>query len=153
MPETLTDADYQRLLTFRTSLRAFLGRSDAHARAAGIPPSQHQLLLAIRGHAAGSDGPTIGEAATQLHISHNAAVQLVDRAQHAGLVERTRDPVNYRAVRLRLTLTGAERLAQLSTLHLEELAILEPTMRALSNQLADEHSNPSARHDAERARE
>jgi DNA-binding MarR family transcriptional regulator len=130
------DDDYRQLLTFRSGLRGFLRRSDEQARSAGLTPRQHQLLLAVRGHP-GRRGPTVGEAAAYLHIRHNAAVQLVDRAQSVGLVERTPDPDNYRVVRLRLTPTGSEQLRSLSTLHLEELAHLEPTMQALWNELGE----------------
>jgi DNA-binding MarR family transcriptional regulator len=131
------DDDYRRLLAFRTGLRRFLHRSDVQARTAGLTSSQHQLLLAVRGHPR-LPGPTITEASDYMLITHNAAVQLVDRAQAAGLVERTADPDNYRVVRLRLTETGAERLRALSTLHLEELALLEPTMRTLWNHTGEQ---------------
>src|SRR5919108_2566777 len=56
------DADYQRLLEFRTGLRRFLHWSEEQAQAAGVSPAQHQLLLAIRGHA-DARGPTIGDVA------------------------------------------------------------------------------------------
>jgi hypothetical protein len=42
--------DYRRLLAFRTGLRRFLKWSEEQARAAGLTPKHHQLLLAIRGH-------------------------------------------------------------------------------------------------------
>ena len=88
-PETqvLTDAEYQRLLSFRTSLRRFLHWSEQQAEAAGLTAAHHQLLLAIRGHA-GASGPTIGEVADSLLLKHHSAVGLVDRAEKAGLVER-----------------------------------------------------------------
>jgi len=44
----LTDADYGRLAEFRYGLRRFLHWSEQQARQAGITPTQHQLLLAIR---------------------------------------------------------------------------------------------------------
>src|SRR3546814_4105048 len=44
------DAQYERLLGFRDGLRRFLRWSDDQAKAAGITPAQHQLLLAVRGH-------------------------------------------------------------------------------------------------------
>ena len=55
----LTSEDYENLLTFRTSLRRFLHWSETQARAAGLTPAQHQLLLAIKGHR-GEHGPAIG---------------------------------------------------------------------------------------------
>jgi len=90
------------------------------ARAAGLTPAQHQLLLAIRGHP-DPRGPTIGEVADYLLLRHHSTVGLVDRADAAGLVTRTRDGDDHRVVRLRLTRTGAEHLEALSALHLEEL--------------------------------
>jgi uncharacterized protein YeaO (DUF488 family) len=83
--------------------------------------------LAIRGH---SDprGPTIGEVADYLLLLHHSAVGLVDRADAAGLVIRTRDDDDRRVVRLRLTADGAERLEALSALHLEEIKRLAPQL-------------------------
>ena len=116
----MPDATYGRLLALRTGLRHFERWSESQARAAGLTPAQHQLLLAIRGHG-DPRGPTIGEVADYLLLRHHSAVGLVDRADAAGLVSRTRDSEDHRVVRLRLTKTGAERLETLSALHLEEL--------------------------------
>ena len=74
----IDDADYRRLLEFRTGLRRFLHWSEEQARAAGVTPAQHQLLLAIRGH--DGAGPTIGDVADYLLLRHHSAVGLVDRA-------------------------------------------------------------------------
>jgi DNA-binding MarR family transcriptional regulator len=125
-----SDSDYQRLLELRTGMRIFLRWSEQQAAAAGLTPAQHQLLLAIRGHA-DSRGPTIGDVADSLLLRHHSAVGLVDRAEHAGLVARRTDPGDQRVVRLRLTANGARRLKQLSALHLEELSRLAPRFRAL----------------------
>jgi hypothetical protein len=48
------------------------------ARDAGLTPSQHQALLAIKGVPAGQ-AMTIGDLAERLCIRHNSAVELVDR--------------------------------------------------------------------------
>ncbi len=120
---TLPDAAYARLLALRTGLRHFEAWSAKQARAAGLTPAQHQLLLAIRGHG-DPDGPTIGEVADYLLLRHHSAVGLVDRAEAAGLVRRTRSSADHRVVRLQLTEDGASRLERLSSLHLEELARL-----------------------------
>ena len=45
---TISDAEYQALAAFRAELRRFLRFSEDAARAAGLSPQQHQLLLAIR---------------------------------------------------------------------------------------------------------
>src|SRR5580698_5147383 len=59
----LTDADYEDLLALRTGLRRFLRWSEQQAETAGLTPSQHQLLLAIRGHT-DERGPTTSSFAT-----------------------------------------------------------------------------------------
>ncbi|TWP35850.1 MarR family transcriptional regulator [Leekyejoonella antrihumi] len=88
-----------------------------------LTASQHQLLLAIRGHG-GSKGPTIGEVAADLLVAHNTAVGLVDRTQELGLIDRERDPSDHRVVRLALSAVGREKLNALSAEHVEELARL-----------------------------
>jgi DNA-binding MarR family transcriptional regulator len=116
----ITDADYRSLLTLRDGLRRFLHWSAQQAESAGLTAAQHQLLLVIRAHD-GPTGPTIGDVADHLLLRHHSAVELVDRAVEAGVVRRRTDPDDLRAVRLVLTRRGERALAQLSTLHLEEL--------------------------------
>lgn len=130
------DAEYRRLLEFRTGLRRFLRWSQDQATAVGLTPAQHQLLLAIRGHE-DTRGPTIGEAAGYLLLRHHSTVELVDRAVAAGLVERARDPDDERVVRLLLTPAGVARLELLAQLHLEELLHLAPMMQAVSRDLGE----------------
>ena len=128
--DTLTDADYQRLAELRYGLRSFLHWSAEQAKRAGLTPTQHQLLLAVRASQE-ERGPTVSDVAAVLLIRHHSAVELVDRAQEAGLIVRERDPDQQSMVRLRLSAHGAAKLASLSELHLRELAQLAPTMRAL----------------------
>jgi len=123
----LDDADYQRLLRFRNGLRRFMDWSKQQAKSAGLTPAQHQLLLAIRGHA-DPRGPTVGEVAGYLLLRHHSAVGLVDRAADAGLVVRQQDQEDHRVVRLRLTSRGSQLLRQLTATHYEELARLAPQM-------------------------
>jgi len=118
-PVRLRDDDFARLLAFRDGLRRFLRWSEAQAREVGLTPKQHQLLLAIRGH---GSPPSIGDIAGHLLLRHNSAVELVDRAVAAGLVDRVDDPSDHRVVRLHLTEHGAESVAALAGAHLEELA-------------------------------
>jgi DNA-binding MarR family transcriptional regulator len=116
----VSDAEYQALAQFRRALRAFLHFSEEAARQAGLTPAQHQLLLAIRGNRSASP-PTIGDIAEWMKLRHHSMVELVDRAEAAGLVRRVDDPDDHRRQRVALTPIGAERLAALSALHREEL--------------------------------
>jgi len=144
-----SDEDYRRLLELRTGLRRFLRWSEQHARSAGLPPAQHQLLLAIRGHR-DPRGPTVGDVADHLLLRHHSAVGLVDRAESAGLIAREQDADNHSVVRLRLTERGTAQLEALSEQHLEELAHLAPTMHALWDALEEGRAGDSgsARHPA-----
>lgn len=130
----VTNADYTRLLRMRTRLRQFEHWSAEQAAAMGLTASQHQLLLAIRGHA-DSAGPTIGDVAGYLLVRHNTAVELVNRTQELGLIDRHRDGSDHRVVRLTLTDEGRNRLNALSADHLEELARLAQVVDELFDTL------------------
>jgi DNA-binding MarR family transcriptional regulator len=137
MTPALTDDQYLELLAFRTGLRRFLRWSEEQAAAAGLTGQQHQLLLAIRGHP-GSSAPTIGDVADHLLLRHHSVVELVDRAEQAGLVQRLSDWDDRRIVRLVLTTKGRRLLDQLSAAHIEELARLGPIVQRLVRGLEHE---------------
>jgi DNA-binding MarR family transcriptional regulator len=118
--EPVTMDEYRALAQFRRALRSFLHFSEQAARDVGLTPAQHQLLLAIKGNDSG-DEPTIRELAESLKVHHNSAVELIDRAAAAGLVEREHDPVDGRIQRLALTDLGERKLAALAQLHRDEL--------------------------------
>jgi DNA-binding MarR family transcriptional regulator len=130
------DADYERLLRLRSGLRRFLHWSEEQARGAGITPAQHQLLLAIRGHP-GEEAPSVGEIAEHLALRHHSAVELIDRAQEAGLVVRGGDASNRSVVRVELTPLGESKLEELTEAHVRELAQLAPVMQALWGSLGE----------------
>jgi DNA-binding MarR family transcriptional regulator len=138
---TAGSPDYRALLAFRTALRRFNRWSESQAEQAGLTAAQHQLLLAVKGHE-DPRGPTIGDVAEHLLLRHHSAVELVNRAQAAGLVRREKDADDGRVVRLRLTRTGERRLATLSQLHVDELRQLEPLLRHLIDESGDGHSLP-----------
>jgi DNA-binding MarR family transcriptional regulator len=120
--EALSETEYQTLAEFRYMLRRFLNRSAAAARSANLTPHQHQALLAIRGYGGGSI--SIGELAEKLMVKHHSAGELVERLLQAGLVERRAD--------------SADRLlATLSTIHLEELRLIQPSLQRLLAKLED----------------
>jgi DNA-binding MarR family transcriptional regulator len=120
--------DYGALLAFRTALRRFNRWSEGQAREVGLTHAQHQLLLAVKGHA-DERGPTIGDIASYLLLRHHSAVELINRAQAGGFVERQRDSDDARVVRLRLTEQGEACIAKLSQLHIDELQQLGPLLR------------------------
>jgi DNA-binding MarR family transcriptional regulator len=118
--DELTQQDFERLLEFRVTLRRFQRWSEDQAKAAGLTHVQHQLLVAIKGHP-GDIPPTVGDLAGYLLLRPHSAVELVDRAEAAGLVERTPDPQDGRVVRVRLTGQGEEILQRLTRAHLDRL--------------------------------
>ena len=124
----LDDEDYARLLSFRDGVRRFLRWSEAQAKSAGLTGAQYQLLLAVRGH--GAD-PSVGDVAGHLLLRHHSAVELVDRAARAGLVERRPDEGDHRVVRLRRTRLGESHMARLAAAHLDELSRLRPSLERL----------------------
>jgi DNA-binding MarR family transcriptional regulator len=126
----LSQSDFEHLLELRTGLRRFLRWSEQQSQAAGLTPAKHQLLLAVRGHP-DPRGPTIGDLAEYLVLRHHSAVGLVDRAVEDGLVKRSADPSSKSVVRVELTAAGRDRLDALTEVHLQEIAHLAPTMRAL----------------------
>ena len=119
----LEDADYQRLLRLRTSLRQYLHWSEQQAQAVGLTPAHHQFLLAVRGHD-DPRGPTISDVAGYLLLKQHSTVELAQRVGALGLIERVPDPDDGRVVRLRVTDKGAAALEKLGALHLEELSRL-----------------------------
>lgn len=122
-----SDKDYERLLAFRTRLRRFDQWSRDAAEAHGLTHSQHQLLLAVRGHTT-DGGPTVGDLADYLYVKHHTASELAARVEGMGLLERTRLDDDRRVVRLRLTRRGHRLLNELTAHHLEELRRLAPLL-------------------------
>ncbi len=134
--QTLTQDDYTNLLRFRTALRHFDAWSHEQARLVGLTHAQHQLLLAVKGHP-DPQGPTIGEAAHYLNTRHHSVVGLVDRVERLGDLRRHRDGADARVMRLQLTEAGEQRIAQLTAVHLTELARMAPVLQHLVSHSPD----------------
>lgn len=130
----LSDDDYRKLLAFRTGLRRFLRWSEQSAEQLGITATQHQLLLAVRGHE-NKAGPTIGELTEYLLSQHHSVSELVQRTIETGLVRRHEDPNDRRVSRVQLTQYGEEALERLSAMHIEELSRLENEMSGIWERL------------------
>ena len=148
MPGAVSDDDYERLLRFRTGLRRFERWSEQQAEAAGLTGGQHQLLLAVRGHR-NRRGPTVGDLSEYLMLRHHSVVELIDRAETAGLVRRVADPGDRRLVRLRPTPRGNAVLRRPARAHLAELARLAPVYEGLWDGLEPtKHLPPDRRPEA-----
>jgi DNA-binding MarR family transcriptional regulator len=124
-------ADFEHVLAFRTSLRRFQRWSEDEARAAGLTHVQHQLLVAIKGHP-GTGAPTVGDLASYLLLRPHSAVELVDRAEAAGLVRRVPDAADARVVRVELTNRGDQLVTRLTRSHLAELHKLAAVLGQLT---------------------
>ena len=77
--KSISRTEYEALGEFRYQIRRFLHFSEEAARAAGVEPQQHQLLLAAKAlERAGT--PTIKTLAVRLQIQHHSMVELVASA-------------------------------------------------------------------------
>ncbi len=124
--------DYATLADLRYQVRRFLRVREELARAAGLEPQQHLLLLQVKGLAR-TRVPTIGVLAERLQIRHHATVQLVDRLVDRGMVRRRRTELDRRAVVVEATPRGEAILRKL-TIH--SLAELQEGGPALATALA-----------------
>ncbi|HWA86136.1 MAG TPA: MarR family winged helix-turn-helix transcriptional regulator [Opitutus sp.] len=129
-PPPLAKSHYETLAGLRHALRRFLRFSADAARGAGLPPQQHQALLAIKGFPE-RDYVTVGELAERLRVRHHSAVGLVDRLVRRQLVRRRPSQTDRRRVHVMLTARGEALIARLSAAHLAELRQIGPELRRL----------------------
>ncbi len=87
--------------------------------------------MAVKGHPEDVP-PAVGDLAGYLLLRHHSAVELVDRAEAAGLVRRTPDPQDARVVRVRLTPKGDRLVTALTEAHLAELHHLAAVLNDLA---------------------
>jgi len=133
--DVLTTADYAALAELRHALRRFSAFSEGAARMVGLPPQQHQALLAIKG-APLAHPVTIGFLAERLVIAPHTATELVSRLVDAALVRRRPDPHDGRRQVLELTAQAEIVLADLSEAHLKEIRLLAPQLIEVLQALA-----------------
>ena len=119
----------QELARFRYALRKFLRFSENSARACGVTPQQHQLMLGVAGFT-GRNSATISELAEFLQERNHSVVGLVERAVQSGLVRREQDPSDRRVVVVTLTRRGEVILSRLAALHKDEIQRIPPVWRA-----------------------
>jgi DNA-binding MarR family transcriptional regulator len=126
--EPLTKQDFEALARFRFAIRHYLRFSEETVRDHGLAPQQYVLLLALKGFP-DRDWATVRELADRLQLRHHSVVELVNRVQAQGLVERAAHPEDGRAVRVQLTADGEAILGRLSALHRDELRRMEAALR------------------------
>ena len=130
------------LAEFRFRLRSFLSQSESLAEAAGITVQQYQLLQVVG--AAGPAGCSISALAGRLLLRHHSAVELVDRAERAGLVQRTVDAADHRVAVIHMTAAGESTLRRLVAGHLAYLESAAPPLAESLLRLAPaDHSSGS----------
>lgn len=125
-----TEQDFENLLWFRVALRRFQRWSEDQAAAVGLTHTQHQLLVAIKGHP-GPVPPSIREIAEYLTLQSHSAVGLVDRAEAAGFVRRRPDAADARVVRVELTDLGNRLVTELTEATLVEMYKLADALGTL----------------------
>lgn len=118
---------FRQLAEFRYRIRQFLHFSEEAARATGIEPQQHQLLLAIKGLPEGTR-PTVTALSSRLCLRHHSTVELIDRLTERGAVVRRHSNQDRREVLVELTPHGEKLLQQLSLLHWQELQTSGPSL-------------------------
>jgi len=138
MMKDLSAGEYRSLAEFRYQIRRFLSFSEDLARRAGMEPQQHQLLLAIKGLPQDAVA-TIGELASRLQLKHHSTVELVNRLEKSGYVERRASKQDRRAVMVRLTSAGARILRKLSLAHHQELEVAGPRLARALRSIARQH--------------
>ncbi|MGO6995944.1 MarR family winged helix-turn-helix transcriptional regulator [Rhizobium leguminosarum] len=135
----LRQEDYEALADLRFALRQFMDFSASAAQSEGLPPQQHQALLAIKGQR--GDAMTIGMLAERLIIAPHTATELVGRLSDAGLVERHADPADRRRQTVLLTDKADALLTRLSAVHLSEVREMAPKLIELLLELQKTASN------------
>jgi DNA-binding MarR family transcriptional regulator len=120
---------YRALAELRHQIRRFIVFSEGEARAAGLEPQQHQLLLAVKGLPEGQR-PTIRVLAERLQLRHHSVVELIDRLVSHKLVARRRGDVDRREILVDVTPAGERLLRRLSLAHQAELRSAGPELVA-----------------------
>ncbi|EQB04704.1 MarR family winged helix-turn-helix transcriptional regulator [Sphingobium baderi] len=131
--ETLADADYAALASFRHAIRRFQAFSEEQAAAVGLTPQQHQALLAIRG--CDPDKATVGHVAERLILKPHSATGLVNRLEALALIRREQAADDKRRALLRLTPRAYALLDALSATHREEIRRMAPVLAEVFTQL------------------
>jgi DNA-binding MarR family transcriptional regulator len=108
------------LAAFRYELRKFMSFSEMATDRRGIATQQYQLMQVIAALPEGQQA-SISYLADRMVLRHNSTVELVDRAEKAGLVRRHPDENDLRRSLVQLTEQGEGVLHELVAEHLKDL--------------------------------
>ena len=141
--QTSTKKKLLAVAEFRHHLRAFLHFSEVAAETAGLRSQQYQLLQVVAA-APEDEAPTIAYVANRLFLRHNSVVELVDRTEQLGLLQREVDANDHRKILLRLTKRGQEVLTSLVVVHMEQLKQWGPEMIDVLRRVTGEANGAAA---------
>jgi DNA-binding MarR family transcriptional regulator len=119
-------AHYRGLAEFRYQIRRFVSFSEQAARAAGLEPAQHQLMLAIYGLPP-AKRPNLATLAERMCIDVEACTKLAEEVLDKGLLRWTANPADRREKLLALTEPGQTILRNLTTMHRNQVLAVGPT--------------------------
>ncbi|MBW7457931.1 MarR family winged helix-turn-helix transcriptional regulator [Paenibacillus sepulcri] len=111
---------YEQLALFRYRIRKFIRFSEEAARSKGLTPQYHQLMLSIMGFPE-REYATPRELAERLQITPHACLELIQRCEELGYVQRFPNQQDKRSIFIRLTEHGMGLLEELSEIHRDEL--------------------------------
>jgi len=120
-------ARYRQLAELRFRIRQYLQFSEQVARAHGIEPQQHQLMLTIKGLPVNAT-PTVSALANRLCLRHHSTVELINRLVERGAAVRKPSTQDRRQVLVELTPLGEELLEKLNSDHDKELQTYAPEL-------------------------
>lgn len=138
----VSELGFRKTAEFRHLIRSFLHCSEEAARAEGIEPQPHQLLVTLKGLPKDTR-PTISTLAEWLCLRHHSTVERVDRLLERGAATRIHASRDHREVTVELTPCGEALLHRLSHLHRNELRVSGPALSeslrmTLENSLEDQ---------------
>ena len=124
--EPLNEDDFVGLAGFRFALRRFLTFSEAAVKSAGITSQQYQTMLAVR--ASENQELSMKALAQEMMLKPNGTVQLVDRLEALGMLQRRSAPSDRRSVLITLTRLGNRVIEVLAAEHSAELVRQRPLL-------------------------
>jgi DNA-binding MarR family transcriptional regulator len=102
--------EFEQAAALRASLRRFYRTSEDAARRAELTPRRHLLLLMIKGAPGGVERSTVSELCERMQLAQSTVTELVQRAEEAGIVQRSPAQEDGRIAHLTLTVEGERRL-------------------------------------------